>query len=99
MERKVWGYDFEVFTKTPSKWWCVTFIEDNNRDNIVTIVNDTKAFREFWMQHQDDIFVGYNSTHYDAIVAKGLLNNMCPSFVTEQIIEKGKTEYQILKNK
>ena len=51
------------------------------------------------MEHQDDIFVGYNSTHYDAIVAKGLLNNMCPSFVTEQIIEKGKTEYQILKNK
>ena len=71
MERKVFGYDFEVFTKTPSKWWCVTFIEDNNRDNIVTIVNDTKAFREFWMEHQDDIFVGYNSTHYDAIVAKG----------------------------
>ena len=99
MERKVFGYDFEVFTKTPSKFWCVTFIEDGNRDNIVTIVNDTKAFREFWMEHQDDIFVGYNSTHYDAIVAKALLNNMCPSLVTEMIIEKGKTEYQILKNK
>ena len=47
--RKIYGYDFEVFSKIKSgAWFCVTFIDYYNRDNIIFIENDRQALIDFY---------------------------------------------------
>lgn len=95
---KIWGYDFEVFSKIkPNGWWCCTFINKDDRNEIVTIVNDRQKFVDFYNANSDAVFVGYNSKFYDSVIFKGILNNMNPAWLNDQLIEKGKKEYQLLK--
>lgn len=99
MDRKVWGYDFEVFSKIkPKAWWCVTFINREDENEVITIVNDRKKFVDFYNNHTNDIFVGYNSKFYDSVMFKGILNDMDVGWLNDQLIEKGKAEYQIMRN-
>ena len=95
---KIWGYDFEIFSKIkPNAWWCVTFINKDNRDEIVTIVNDRQKILDFYNENANSIFVGYNSKFYDEVIVQGILNDMNIGWLNDQLIEKGKKRHQLLK--
>ena len=43
---KIYGYDFEVYSKI--NWFCVTFINYEDRNKEVVIVNDRAKLIEFY---------------------------------------------------
>ena len=98
--KKIYGYDFEVYAKIKSgAWWCVTFVDYDNRDNRMTIVNNIPELHEFYEQNKDAIFVGYNSRFYDSVIFKALLAYMDVANVNTQLIQFQKKEYQVLNYK
>lgn len=89
-------YDFETFSKC--NWFCVTFIDYYDDNNIVTIINDREALLDFYNKHKDDVFVGYNSRQYDVGIFKGLLDGMNVGFVNDKLIKEGKKVFQVVRN-
>jgi hypothetical protein len=89
-------YDFEVFKYD----WLVVFIDFDTRERQV-IVNSRSELQDFYNQHKDDIFCGYNSRTYDQVIFKAILKGLHPWTVNSQIINENKKEHQILgyKNK
>ena len=83
-------YDFEVFKKD----WLVVFIEPNERKETV-IVNDEEKLRVFYESHANDIWVGFNSRHYDQFILKGILLGMNPKTINDQIIIDGLDGWRI----
>ena len=93
LDRQIWCYDFECFSK--AKWWMVVFIEINSKEK-TTILNDKKQLKEFYQIHKDDIFIGYNSRGYDQFIFKSILLNRDPFKMNDAIVEQGKNGYQLL---
>ena len=86
-------YDFEVFKYD----WMVVII--NPIDKIKTvIVNDRKALKRYYSEHKEEIWVGYNSRNYDTFILKGLLLDMNPKEINDDIIYKGMKGGQISKD-
>lgn len=77
-------YDFEVFKHD----WLVCFLDSDTRDWTV-IINDTEKLREFHKTHLNDIYVGFNSRHYDQYIYKGILAGFNPKEINDFIIEQG----------
>lgn len=96
LDKKIFGYDFEVYSKI--NWWCVTFIDYENPDHIVTIINNRQEITNFYEQNKNAVFVGYNSRHYDMWIFKGVLDGMKVGYVNDQLIEFGNKGFQIVKN-
>ena len=92
----IYCYDFEVYSRI--NWFCVTFINYNDATDEVVIVNDKNKLNEFYNQHKDDIFVGYNSRQYDVGIFKGILDGMNVGYVNDKIIMEGKKVFQVVKN-
>lgn len=92
----VFGFDFEVFSKI--NWWCVTFINKDDRENPIIIINDKKSLSDFYNTHINDIFVGYNSRQYDQFIFKGILDGVNPSYINDQLIINGKKGFQVVRN-
>ena len=92
----IWGYDFEVYSKI--NWFCVTFINYENRNKEVVIVNDRAKLIEFYNSHKDDIFISYNGRQYDTGTFKGILDGMNVGFVNDKLIKEGKKPFQVVKN-
>ncbi|MCT3021240.1 hypothetical protein EFN43_09230 [Pediococcus pentosaceus] len=82
-------YDFEVFVED---WMVVIMDSDSHSTNI--IVNDTKKFIDFYHQHDSDIWVGYNSRHYDQYIAKAIIAGFEPQEMNDWIIEENKMGWQ-----
>jgi DNA polymerase len=61
-------YDFEVFRHD----WLVVIINPVTQTEKV-IVNDVKKLQRYYEKHKNDIWVGYNSRHYDQYILKALL--------------------------
>ena len=76
-------YDFEVFKYD----WLVVLIEPNERRETV-IVNDRKKLLGFYEEHKKDIWVGFNSRHYDQYILKAILLGMNPKEVNDKIINE-----------
>ena len=93
---KIWGYDFECYSRI--NWWCVTFINYENRDNITTIINDRQELIQFYDTHKDEIFVSYNGRQYDTGIFKGILDGMNVGYVNDKLIKEGKKPFQVVKN-
>lgn len=74
-------YDFEVFKFD----WLVVFINPYREEKTV-IVNDPETLKEFYERNKDDIFVGYNSRHYDQYIFKGILCGFNPKEINDFII-------------
>lgn len=74
-------YDFEVFEYD----WLVVFI-DPYREEITEIVNDRDKLIEFHSKHKDEIFIGYNSRHYDQYIFKGIICGFDPKEINDWII-------------
>jgi len=93
---KIYGYDFEVYSKI--NWFCVTFINYEDRNKEVVIVNDRAKLIEFYNSHKDDIFISYNGRQYDTGIFKGILDGMNVGFVNDKLIKEGKKPFQVVKN-
>ena len=93
---KIHGYDFEVFTKI--NWFCVTFINYEDRNKEVVIVNDRAKLIEFYNEYKDDIFISYNGRQYDTGIFKGILDGMNVGYVNDKLIKEGKKPFQVVKN-
>ena len=74
-------YDFEVFKYD----WLVVII-DMDTEKTHVIHNDKDALKEFFDSHSSSIWVGYNNKHYDQYILKGILLNMNPKDINDQII-------------
>ena len=86
-------YDFEVFKFD----WLVVLIDYETKEKTV-IINNSEELKEFYKQHSEDIFIGYNSRGYDQFILKAILYDIDPYYVTDQIINKNKKGYKIIKN-
>ena len=93
---KIHGYDFEVYSKI--NWFCVTFINYEDRNKEVVIVNDRAKLIEFYNSHKDDIFISYNGRQYDTGIFKGILDGMNVGYVNDKLIKEGKKPFQVVKN-
>ena len=93
---KIHGYDFEVYSKI--NWFCVTFINYEDRNKEVVIVNDRAKLIEFHNEYKDDIFISYNGRQYDTGIFKGILDGMNVGYVNDKLIKEGKKPFQVVKN-
>ena len=93
---KIHGYDFEVYSKI--NWFCVTFINYEDRNKEVVIVNNRAKLIEFYNAHKDDIFISYNGRQYDTGIFKGILDGMNVGYVNDKLIKEGKKPFQVVKN-
>ena len=93
---KIHGYDFEVYSKI--NWFCVTFINYEDRNKEVVIINDRAKLIEFYNAHKDDIFISYNGRQYDTGIFKGILDGMNVGYVNDKLIKEGKKPFQVVKN-
>lgn len=75
-------YDFEVFKYD----WLVVFINPYREEKTV-IVNDPGKLTKYYEKCKDEIFVGYNSRHYDQYIFKGILCGFDPKEVNDWIIK------------
>lgn len=89
-------YDFEVF-----KYDWLVVIKDTTTKKTTNIINDAEALRDFYTNHKEDIWVGFNSRSYDQYILKGLLLGLDPKKINDHIIvqHKGGWEYSSLFNK
>ena len=78
-------YDFEVFKYD----WLVVIANTDTKETIC-IKNDRDKLITFYQEHVNDIWVGYNSQHYDQYILKAILLNLNPKKVNDFIIVEGK---------
>lgn len=77
-------YDFEVFSYD----WLVV-IMDMLRHKEHVIVNDPKALMELHAKNVKNVWIGFNSRHYDQYIFKAILCGFNPKEVNDYIIAKG----------
>lgn len=78
-------YDFEVFKYD----WLVVFIDVKSKERVIC-VNDEDKLNEYYNEHKDDIWIGFNSRHYDQYIFKGILCGFDPKKINDWIIKKDK---------
>jgi hypothetical protein len=81
---KMLFYDFEVFSQD----WLVVINDVTNRCEHV-IINNPDELERVYKQHIDDIWVGFNSRHYDQYILKGILCGFDPKKINDFIIVAG----------
>ena len=77
-------YDFEVFRFN----WLVVLMDTDKREETV-IIDDPDALERFHSAHKHEIWVGFNSRHYDQYILKAILCGFNPKKVNDFIIIKG----------
>jgi len=86
-------YDFECFKED----WLVVILDSDTHTKTV-IVNDTNEFVDYYHKHKKDIWVGFNSRHYDQYLAKAIIAGFMPQEMNEWIIDKDKMGWQFSKS-
>lgn len=81
---KLLFYDFEVFKED----WLVVVIDMMNKKEHV-IINDPAALEKLHSENVNEIWVGFNSRHYDQYILKGILCGFDPKRINDYIIVKG----------
>ena len=76
-------YDFEV---TKHDWMLVAI--DPEKEEPYRIVNDPEYLNTIYEQYREDIWIGFNSRHYDQYILKGILTGCDPWSINEHIIIK-----------
>ena len=77
-------YDFEVFKYD----WLVVIINPVSHKETV-IVNDAPKLQRYYDKHKNDIWVGFNSRHYDQYILKALLCGFGAWEMNDHLINKG----------
>ena len=75
-------YDFEVFKYD----WLVVIVNPIEKEEIV-IVNDPEKLKKIYNERKNEIWVGYNSRHYDSFIMSAILTDRNPKSVNDAIIE------------
>jgi hypothetical protein len=86
-------YDFEVFRHD----WLVVIINPVEKTEAI-IANNSRALKDYYEEHRNDIWVGYNSRNYDTFIFKSILLGINPKKTNDDIIERGMKGYQISKD-
>lgn len=86
-------FDFEVFRRD----WLVVIINPYTAEKTV-IINDKTKLEEYHNAHKSEIWIGYNSRHYDVYILKAILCDFDPFDVSDFIInqKRGGWEYSRL---
>lgn len=100
-EPKLLFYDFEVLSRlkdplTGRSYWMVVIIDYETRKGKL-IKNDEEELKNFYEKTKDYIYVGYNSRQYDQHIFKGLLLGMDAGYINDQLIEKGKKGFEVVR--
>ena len=82
-------YDFEVFAFD----WLVVVMDMGAKKEHV-IINDREALDKLYETNKKDIWVGFNSRHYDQWILKGILCGFDPKKINDFIIVKGNAGWQ-----
>ena len=77
-------YDFEVFKED----WLVVVIDMSKKKEYV-IINDPDELARLHKENISEIWVGFNSRHYDQYIFKGILCGFNPKRINDFIIVKG----------
>lgn len=75
-------YDFEV-TKFD---WMVVAIDPERIDKPYEIINSPEDISSIYEQYREDIWIGFNSRHYDQWILKGILTGCKPWDINKHII-------------
>lgn len=78
-------FDFEVFKYD----WLVVFIDVINKEQKI-IINSKDDLDEYYSRHKNDIWIGFNSRHYDQYIFKGILCGFNPKEINDWIILQDK---------
>lgn len=76
-------YDFEVFKHD----WLVVIMDTSTRQTHV-IINNPAELKKVYDDNRTDIWVGFNSRHYDQYILKGILAGFNPKRINDYIIVK-----------
>lgn len=82
-------YDFEVFKLD---WLCVIIDTVAQAEHV--IVNDSDRLHALYADHVGDIWVGFNSRHYDQWILKGILCGLDPKEINDFIIIQGRDGWE-----
>jgi DNA polymerase len=77
------GYDYEVFRYN----WLICAI-DPEKDEPYIIWDDPEKLAELYDQYKEDIWVGFNSRHYDQYIQKAILCGLSAWECNDWIINK-----------
>ncbi|MBU5214994.1 hypothetical protein [Heyndrickxia oleronia] len=86
-------YDFEVF-----KFDWLVVITDTDTKSERVFVNNEKALIDFYNEHKKDIWIGYNSRHYDQYILKAIICGFTPQEINEWIIVKKEPGWKFYKD-
>lgn len=76
-------YDFEVFKHD----WLVVIIDPVEQKELA-IVNNKDELERVYKGHLNDIWIGFNSRHYDQYILQGILAGFDPKEINDFIIVK-----------
>lgn len=76
-------YDFEVFRYN----WLVVAIDPQKKKPFI-IWDDAKALKKLYESYEEDIWIGFNSRHYDQYILKGILCGFDAWKINDYIINK-----------
>lgn len=82
-------YDFEVFKED----WLVVIIDVTKRQEHV-IINNVEELQALYEANKHDIWVGYNSRHYDQYILKAILCGLNPKELNDWIIVEKREPWQ-----
>lgn len=86
-------YDFEVFKHT----WLVV-IADSLTQKETVIVNDKEQMKQFYEDHKNYIWVGYNNRTYDDWILRAILGGYNPYLMNDWIINKERKGWEFDRN-
>lgn len=86
---RVLFYDFEVFKHD---WLVVVFDMTAQKEHI--IINSKDELEALYKQNMSNIWVGYNSRHYDQYILKAILCGFNPKKMNDWIIVEGREPWQ-----
>ena len=82
-------YDFEVFKYN----WLVVALDMTQRKKYV-IWDDREKLERLYSKTKSDIWVGFNSRHYDQYIFKAILSGFNPKEVNDWIIVQDRPGWQ-----
>ncbi|MDO6448105.1 hypothetical protein [Oceanobacillus profundus] len=86
-------YDFEVFYDD----WLVVIIDAAAKQEY-TFINDEQGLIDFYNEHRNYIWVGYNSRHYDQYILKAIICGFSPQEINHWIIVKREQGWKFFKD-
>lgn len=88
-EMKIIIFDFEVFKHDVL---LGAYVYDGITKEIFQSW-DTEEIKNFYLKHQNDIWIGYNNERYDNHILEAVLKDKNPKKISDQIIQENKKMY------